>query len=59
MILFKKEYDEESLYDLGRDIAEAVDEDYNPKMKKIPNVTSDGFKAGTFLVTIEWRNDED
>lgn len=51
--LFEQDYDAESLYDLGRDIGEAVDGDYNPEMAKIP-VNEDGFQTGTFKVKIEW-----
>jgi hypothetical protein len=54
MIIFKKEYDDESLYDLGRDISEAVLEEYNPKMGDIPK-NEDGWMQGTFKVTIEWE----
>lgn len=53
MIVFEKEYDGESLYDLGRDIAEAIDETYNDAFKEIPT-DEHGFSSGTFKVTIEW-----
>lgn len=55
-IIFEQEYDDESLYDLGRDIEEAVNEDYNPEYKKIPR-KGDDFREGTFKVTIEWSNE--
>lgn len=53
MIIFKKEYDGESLYDLDRDVAEAVDETHNYSIKDIPK-DEHGFQTGTFKVTIEW-----
>ncbi len=54
MIIFKKAYDDESLYDLERDISEAISEEYNPKMGDIPK-DEDGWMKGTFKVTIEWE----
>ena len=51
--LFKKDYDGESLYDLSRDIAEAIDETYNPVAASIPK-DEHGFQQGIFHVTIEW-----
>lgn len=53
MLIFKKEYDGESLYDLDRDVAEAVDETYNDAIKDIPT-DEYGMHLGTFKVTIEW-----
>lgn len=40
-VLFEKTYDEESLYDLERDVSEAVE----------------GIKGGTFKVIITWFSD--
>ena len=57
MKIFEKEYDGESLYDLQRDISEAMMVDYNPSISKIPQ-DEHGFQLGTFKVTIEWSNDE-
>lgn len=54
MILFKKEYDGESLYDLGRDIEEAIDGDYNALVHSIPQDPY-GLQKGTFKVTVEWE----
>lgn len=51
--IFEKSYDGESLWDLGRDVEEAVSEEYNDKMKELP-VDQHGFTAGMFKVTIEW-----
>lgn len=56
--IFKETYDGESLYDLGRDIGEAFIEDYNPKMKGIPQ-DEYGFHKGTFVVTVVWIPDEE
>ena len=58
MELFKKEYDGESLYDLGRDIAEAMMEEYNPLMEEIP-VDEHGFANGTFEVSVIWKPEEE
>jgi hypothetical protein len=56
MIIFKKEYDDESLYDLDRDVSEAIDDDFNPKLKSI--LTDEhGFRLGKFTVTIEWSEE--
>lgn len=57
MIVFEKEYDGESLYDLGRDIAEAIDVTYNPIVEEIPQ-DEYGFQLGTFKVIIEWSKEE-
>ena len=53
MIIFEKRYDGESLYDLPRDISEAIDSDFNEIVKEIP-VDNYGFQTGKFKVTIEW-----
>lgn len=57
MIIFKKEYDDESLYDLDRDISEAVDEDFNPKLKSLGLTDEHGFRLGKFTITIEWSEE--
>lgn len=56
MIIFKKEYDDESLYDLDRDVSEAIDDDFNPKLKAIPT-DEHGFRVGKFTITIEWSEE--
>ena len=56
MILFKKEYDDESLYDWDRDVAEAVDDDFNPKLEAIPR-DEHGYRLGKFTITIEWSEE--
>ena len=53
--LFSKKYDGESLYDLQRDILEALDEVYNPRIKDIPKWDG-GIQKGIFTVTITWEN---
>ncbi len=54
--LFKKEYGGEDIADLGRDVQEALDEDYNLEMLKVPQ--DDGHIAkGTFTVTIKWHGE--
>ena len=52
IIIFSKEYDGETSYDLSRDTWEAIDPAYNDMVKAIPQV--DGFLQGTFKVIIEW-----
>lgn len=51
--IFMKTYSEESMVDLEEDIAYMYHED---DYKKIPE-DEDGFKKGTFTVTIIWNND--
>lgn len=57
MILFEKKYYGESLPDLGRDVDEALQVDYNPLMTQVP-VDKYGFLNGKFTVTIQWENNE-
>jgi hypothetical protein len=54
MIVFKKTYDGESIYDLERDIAESIDERFNDLMSDLPT-DENGFTKGKFKVTIEWE----
>lgn len=53
MELFKKTYDGESIVDVGRDMFEAFDKDFNPPAAAIPQ-DDHGFQQGEFVVTIEW-----
>ena len=53
--IFTKEYSDEELYDLERDVVEALQEEYNPIVGNIPR-DKDGFRTGTFVVSIEWIN---
>lgn len=52
LTIFDKSYDSESLYDVGRDVAEALCADYNPIVESIPKC--DGFHTGMFRVIVEW-----
>lgn len=54
--VFKKEYDGESIVDLGRDISEAILAEYNPVINVIP-VDTYGLQKGTFTVTIVWTEE--
>jgi hypothetical protein len=54
--IFTREYTDEELYDLERDVSEALQEDYNPIVASIPK-DKHGFRTGTFVVSIEWIND--
>ena len=51
--IFKQEYYGDSLCDVYRDVSEALDETYNPKIRDIP-VDEHGVSKGTFTVTITW-----
>ena len=55
--LFKKSYDAEGLYDLERDISEALNGQYNIAMEVLPT-NDQGFTRGSFEVTVVWRDDE-
>lgn len=55
--ILEKEYDGESLYDLERDVSEALIAEYNPVIMDIPQ-DEYGIQYGTFKVTIEWSNNE-
>jgi hypothetical protein len=50
-IVFERVYSEDSLCDIERDVLEAIQPDYNPKME--------GVYEGKFKVTIEWEGDDD
>lgn len=54
--VLKKEYDGESIVDLGRDIYEAFDTEYNPIADQIP-VDTYGFQKGSFTVSIVWSGE--
>lgn len=56
-VIFSKQYDCESLYDLPEDVGDAVNSDYNPKFDELPSDEYSYFKQGTFTVTITWNND--
>jgi hypothetical protein len=57
VIIFKKEYDDESLYDLSRDVEESIDGGYNALVANIP-YDENGFRRGKFTVTVEWEDEE-
>jgi len=54
--VFKKEYDGESIVDLGRDISEALVTAFNPVIDLIP-VDDYGFQKGTFTVAVVWSGE--
>ncbi|QZI85783.1 hypothetical protein CPT_Summit_132 [Stenotrophomonas phage Summit] len=54
IVVFEKEYDGESLYDLDRDISEAMLEEYNDKIGQIPT-DEHGFQTGKFKVSVVWE----
>lgn len=55
--IFSKNYSDEELYDLNRDIHECFQSDFNPIVATIPQ-DKHGFKKGTFKVTVEWTEEE-
>ena len=56
-IIFEKDYDGESLYDLPRDISEAFNDDFNKEIIQVPKDEFE-FLQGTFKVKIEWIPEE-
>lgn len=56
LIIFSKTYDSESLYDLVRDVQEAITEEYNPLMLNLPK-DKHGFYPGRFKVAIVWEEE--
>lgn len=57
-VLFSRDYSDESLYDVGQDIEDAVS-DLNPVYKTLPRwADTPEFRSGTFTVTITWSPDE-
>ncbi|UKL15024.1 hypothetical protein hairong_120 [Pseudomonas phage hairong] len=58
--VFRKEYDGESIVDMGRDLSECLDERFNPAVKEIPEMEeSPGFWAGKFVVNVIWVPDDE
>ena len=55
--VFSKDYDGESICDLGRDIIESFDPRFNPLMDEIPQ-DEYGFQNGTFTVSVVWTPNE-
>lgn len=56
MIIFEKSYDGESIVDLGRDVVESLDQDFNPAAAAIP-VDQHGFQQGRFRIVVEWQSE--
>lgn len=56
--LLAKDYDADSLCDIGRDVMEALDPRFNNENKDIP-VDEWGVPSGTFELTLTWSLDED
>ena len=54
--LLNKNYSDESLYDLERDIDESFYDEFNPELLDIPK-DKHGFRTGTFSVSIVWHPD--
>ena len=51
MIIFEKEYSDESLVDVEQDVYDAVNDSL-----ELPEQDDNGFRPGSFKVTIEWTN---
>ena len=56
MIIFKKDYDGESVVDMDRDISECLDGNFNAIAYTIPK-DEHGFHVGNFKVTVEWETE--
>lgn len=54
--LLSKQYNGESIVDVGRDVHEAFFEDFTPAVGLIPT-DEYGIQQGTFTVTIVWTPD--
>jgi hypothetical protein len=54
--IMHKVYDGESIVDMGRDVSEAIDGEYNDIIDQIPT-DEHGFMRGRIRVTIEWLDD--
>jgi hypothetical protein len=52
-VIFNKEYDNEELADIERDVSAAFDPVFNPSILAITNGTE--IQPGTFTVTIKWK----
>ena len=57
-VLFKKEYDGESIVDIDRDVSECFDTRFNPAAAQIPQ-DKHGIQQGKFTVQISWEPDEE
>lgn len=58
MKIFEKEYSDEELYDVSRDVIEAFDSDYNEKIKEIEKICPKdeyGFSDAIWKVTITYE----
>lgn len=56
-VIFVRIYDGEGLFDIERDIWEALQEEYNSNMVDIPK-DFHNFHRGNFTVSITWSPDE-
>ena len=54
MLLFEKEYNSESLFEVTKDIFELFNEEYNDDLKSIPT-DEYGFAAGTFKLVVTYE----
>lgn len=58
-ILYRKDYDGESIVDMGRDLSECFDPRFNPIVEEIPPMESTpDFMSGTFTLSLTWVPDE-
>lgn len=57
MIIFEKDYSSEELSDLGRDIYECFDSQFNPVVLDIPK-DEYGFDEGSYVVRVEWVSEK-
>lgn len=54
--IFSREYAGESIADIENDVGDAISEDYNGRMKEIPQ-DEHGLNTGVFTVTIVWEEE--
>lgn len=57
IVMFDKNYRGEDLCDVGRDVSEAFDEDFNELLKRIPQ-DRHGLPCGKFDIKITWHPEE-
>ena len=53
MMILDKTYDGESIVDLGRDVHEMFDQEFDPRIATIPT-DEYNIMQGSFKVTVEW-----
>lgn len=52
--IFEKSYSKDELYDVERDVSEALQVMFNPAIEELPT-DAYGFTSGIFTITITWE----